>query len=469
MSAGHDGTIRLWNVDEYEETRTVKPIALTGHTDAVLAADFSPDELKIVTAGRDRTAKLWDVRTRKPIATLAEGHEYLTSNVAITPDGKRLITAAVDGTTRIWDFEEGVEQAQLPATGRNAALAVSRDGRLVLTGDDGKAAKLWNAETGELIRTLPGASHRNHRRGDLARRSPSIHRRNERTDQRLARRRRPGRVERDPSFAQDHRRRFHGRRQATSDGVARQHGRTLGREHRQRVDAVRLEASGRRLGRRARRRRSRGDGLRRRHRAALAARRGIAEAGSRFRSRRASIPIVAASADGRLLAAVDHEAHAVRLWDLEAKKRTRGREPTAHRPSVARSIFGSRSGLGRRDCARRFDARDDRRQRSPRVEPVDAEETQAFRPHGAVAGVAFSPDGRSVATAGWDDAVKIWNVADAHAVSKIRGGHDGIVNDVVYSRDGRRLLTAGDDGTARHLERRDGGRTARCFAGTRAA
>src|SRR5205085_4207688 len=68
-----------------------------------------------------------------------------------------------------------------------------------------------------------------------------------------------------------------------------------------------------------------------------------------------------------------------------------------------------------------------------------------------VASVAFTPDGRLLASASWDKSVRLWEVATGQALAVIPADPHGVAC-VVISADGRLLATAGFDGTARLWE-----------------
>ena len=71
------------------------------------SAAFSPDGKRIVTASVDKTARLWDAETGKPIGEPLKGHADSVSSAAFSPDGKRIVTASEDKTARLWDAETG--------------------------------------------------------------------------------------------------------------------------------------------------------------------------------------------------------------------------------------------------------------------------------------------------------------------------------------------------------------------------
>jgi WD40 repeat protein len=66
----------------------------------------------------------------------------------------------------------------------------------------------------------------------------------------------------------------------------------------------------------------------------------------------------------------------------------------------------------------------------------------------SVVGLAFSPDGKLLASASWDGTVMLWAVAARRSLTSLRG-HTGQVWDVAFSPDGRTLASGADDGAVK--------------------
>jgi WD40 repeat protein len=126
------------------------------HSDAVYSAVFSPDGRTLATVSADRTAKLWDLETRKLIRTF-NGHNDWVFSVGFSPDGKILATGSRDKTIRLWNVTTGNEIINLRGH-KDAVRSVSfsSDGKTLATGSVDKTAKLWDLATGKDLTTLNG-------------------------------------------------------------------------------------------------------------------------------------------------------------------------------------------------------------------------------------------------------------------------------------------------------------------------
>lgn len=128
----------------------------TGHTAEVLGLAFSPDGLRAVTCGADRTLRLWDITTGKEVRVF-KGHIGTVFSVAFAADGKHIISGSEDRTVRLWDAATGKELRRLPGTRDLVnAVAVSRDGKFVAAGGQDRTIYLWELDTGKLLKKLTG-------------------------------------------------------------------------------------------------------------------------------------------------------------------------------------------------------------------------------------------------------------------------------------------------------------------------
>jgi WD40 repeat protein len=127
------------------DAATGKPrCTLTGHTNEVRAAAFSPDAKRLATGGLDRTIKLWDAATGKSLATL-EGHTSGIAYLTYAHDGKLLVSLGDDGTLHLWDTaqEKALASLEAPAGTTPPVMAFLPNGKVLAAGR-GKEVRLWD-------------------------------------------------------------------------------------------------------------------------------------------------------------------------------------------------------------------------------------------------------------------------------------------------------------------------------------
>jgi WD40 repeat protein len=199
-----EGALRATLNDDWRAT-------LSGHTDAIVQGNYSPDGSLIATASKDGTIVIWDVATRKEIAripwnpvdpiwfpffafafssdsqliALADGtgivqlwqaregkllqtligHTETVKGVNFSPSGQQIVSWGNDNTVRVWDVESGKQLSQVSDLLRVSTALFSPDGKLLLTSSEltslelalhssDRALRTWDASTGELDTTF---------------------------------------------------------------------------------------------------------------------------------------------------------------------------------------------------------------------------------------------------------------------------------------------------------------------------
>ncbi len=143
-SGGQDGTVRIWDAKDGKEARVCK-----GHRGRVSALEFLPGGKQIVSGGYDGTLRLWDAAKGEEVRRF-EGHGPGVLAVAVAPRGVSIASGGVDGTLRFWDPDTGKQtaKADLDAGVALQALAFTPDGRSLITGEEQNGARRRNPATG---------------------------------------------------------------------------------------------------------------------------------------------------------------------------------------------------------------------------------------------------------------------------------------------------------------------------------
>ena len=179
-SASEDETVVVWNAEH-----GTKEAVLIGHHTRVTAVSFSPDNQWLASADQDGIVIRWDLERHSPQLTIDSADDFDSSycvvispngrliatthgvydsengakinglvgtwgavySAAFTPDGRRLVCVTDRGKVIVWDTNtwQIVEQQNWTETPL-VALSLSRDGRYLTTGEDGKSVRFGTLE-----------------------------------------------------------------------------------------------------------------------------------------------------------------------------------------------------------------------------------------------------------------------------------------------------------------------------------
>ena len=170
VSAGDDKTIRIWDWRKAKTVRTIRGEIEPGNAGKVFALALSPDARWLAIAGwMDASGsyepccgdiRLFDFASGRLLALL-KGHENLVYDLAFSPDSQLLLSGSADQAAIIWNVAEAREIGRLIGhRDRISKVALSRDGQYALTASYDSELRLWHVSDGRLLRTMQGHKSR---------------------------------------------------------------------------------------------------------------------------------------------------------------------------------------------------------------------------------------------------------------------------------------------------------------------
>jgi WD40 repeat protein len=149
------GTIRAWDTLDGSPIRDY-----VGHSGDINRLQVSTDDKILASAGADNTARIWSVETGDQLHSVRVPRSSI-NDLALSPDGQTLVTidSYLTNSVKIWDIATESQLGALPTTNLTTYRCIFRpNGELLITGAD-RSVVLWNADTGQQIRSFQGITN----------------------------------------------------------------------------------------------------------------------------------------------------------------------------------------------------------------------------------------------------------------------------------------------------------------------
>jgi WD40 repeat protein len=161
ITAGPDDAVRIWSVATYQQVGPAFPPLAS----PVESLAVSPDGSILATGEDDGTVRLWDIGTGRPIGQpLIAGARTgaAVETVAFSPDGSMIAAGDQNSTVRVWSVPTRDQVGPALSGGLDTvnAVAFSPDGRELASADNDGSVRLWKLTAlagSQAVRPVPGS------------------------------------------------------------------------------------------------------------------------------------------------------------------------------------------------------------------------------------------------------------------------------------------------------------------------
>ncbi|MCS6959749.1 MAG: serine/threonine-protein kinase [Pseudanabaenaceae cyanobacterium SKYGB_i_bin29] len=128
--------------------------SLLAHAKTNTALTVTPDGQFLISAGGDRTVRVWHSKTRQRLHNLV-GHGDWVYSVVVTPGGQLILSGSGDKTIKVWQCQSGLPLETLEGHELGVTcLAVAGDESWLVSGSNDKTLKVWDLRTYKLLKTI---------------------------------------------------------------------------------------------------------------------------------------------------------------------------------------------------------------------------------------------------------------------------------------------------------------------------
>ncbi|KAI5837457.1 WD40-repeat-containing domain protein [Morchella snyderi] len=115
-----------------------------GHTECIYTIQYSPNFL--VSGSRDRTIRIWNMRTRRLVGEPLKGHTGSVLCLQFDEEEQVLVTGSSDSSVVVWKFPTGEKLKVIEKAHQESVLNLKFSKKWLVTCSKDKLVKVWNRE-----------------------------------------------------------------------------------------------------------------------------------------------------------------------------------------------------------------------------------------------------------------------------------------------------------------------------------